>query len=266
MLLRIFAVTILFASAALAQSPAPNPSGNQSPELRAELKKLAAAAQSLHDDLPSFTCQETAKSQLLKKKKVKEQTQFVADVRVQRVADSRLFEQLRVKQVNGKAFNGGYVKMPIEVEGGFGEALFFFLPSTQPCLVFTLTPGRIDFESKPGTLDRSECDLAGTRHGFALLDAEGNVTHIEREVPPEFTEKFHLADYSSIDLVSTELGGRSYPLSARMSADVREDDEVKHFEATYTDCHLYKATVTILPGTEPVTGPAPSEPEAAPHR
>jgi hypothetical protein len=59
-----------------------------------------------------------------------------------------------------------------------------------------------------------------------------------------------------------ELGGREYPLSAKMTADVRGDGEVKHFEASYSGCHLFTATVTILPGAEPVTEPAP---DGAPH-
>jgi hypothetical protein len=238
---------------------AQGPEQSQSAELRAELKKLAGVAEMLRDDLPSFTCQETAKSQLLKKKKVKEQVQIAGEVRVQRVEGRRLLEQLNIAQVNGKPFAGGSVKAPIMVQGGFGESLFFFLPEIQPCFEFTLTAGRLDFVSRPEMLERTGCDVAGTRHGFALLNAEGNVTHMEREVPAETASEFHLVDSNTIDFVSTELGGQAYPLSAKMTADVPADGEVKHFDAVYTGCHLYKATVTILPGVSPVT-------EDAPHR
>jgi hypothetical protein len=247
----------------MAQGGGAGPSGGESPELRAELKKLAGVAEMLRDDLPSFTCQETAKSQLLKKNKVKQQVEFGGEVRVERVEGRRLLEQLQVTQLNGKPFAGGSVKAPIMVQGGFGESLFFFLPEIQPCFDFTLAPGRIDFETRPGMLDRTGCDVAGTRHGFVLLDGEGGVTHLERQVAPEIAAQFQLVDFNTVDFVSVDLGGRSYPLSAKMTADVREDGEVRHFEAVYSGCHLYKATVTILPGVTPVDGPPP---EDAPHR
>jgi len=262
MVIRAVAAALVLFSACFAQSVTPDQS--QSHQLWAELKQLGATAQSLHDDLPSFTCRETAKSQLLKKNKVKVQTLFVTDLRVQRSADSRLIEEMHFTEVNGRPYSGEPFRLPVEVRGGFGDGLFVFLPAIQPCFAFTLTPGRIDFESRPGARSMPDCELAGTRHGFALLDADGSITHLEREVPPEVTHRFHLADFSSIDFVSTELGGRSYPLSSKMSADVHEDGEVKHFEAIYTDCHLYKATVTVLPGTEPVTGLTPEN--APPHQ
>jgi len=269
MVLRVVAAALVLASVGMGRSAGPGSGGGGGMEqsepaaLRAELKKLAATAQMLRDDLPSFTCQETAKSQLLKKKKVKEQVEFAGEVRVQRVEEGRLLEQLNVTQVNGKPFAGGYFHTPIKVEGGFGASLFFFLPEIQPCFDFALTSGRLDFATRPGMLDQPGCDVAGTRRGFALLDADGNVTHMEREVPPETASQFHLVDFNTIDFVSTELGGRAYPLSAKMTADVPADGEVKHFEATYSGCHLFTATVTILPGVAPVNGPAP---EDAPHR
>jgi hypothetical protein len=263
MVLRVVAAALVLAAVGMAQGGGARQGGGESPELRAELKKLAGVAQMLRDDLPSFTCQETAKSQLLKKNKVKEQVQIAGEVRVERVEGRRLQEQLNIAQVNGKPFAGGSVKAPIMVQGGFGESLFFFLPEVQPCFEFTLRGGRLDFVSRPEMLERTGCDVAGTRHGFALLDAEGNITHMEREVPPETASEFHLVDSNTIDFVSTELGGQTYPLSAKMTADVPADGEVKHFEAVYSGCHLYKATVTILPGVAPVTGPAVDD---APHR
>jgi hypothetical protein len=257
MVVRAVAAALVLASVGMGQGWAQGPEQSGSTALRAELKKLAATAQMLRDDLPSFTCQETAKSQLLKKNKVKEQVAFAGEVRVKRADEGRLLEQLNVTQVNGKPFAGGYFETPIKVEGGFGESLFFFLPEIQPCFEFTLTSGRLDFASRPEMLDRPGCDVAGTKRGFALLDADGNVTHMEREVPPETASQFHMVDRNTIDFVSTELGGRTYPLLAKMTADVPADREVKHFEATYSGCHLFTATVTILPGVAPVTGDAP---------
>jgi hypothetical protein len=269
MVLRVVAAAVVLVSVGMAQGVGAGAglgqgqSGSESAELRTELKKLAGVAQMLRDDLPSFTCQETAKSQLLKKNKVKQQVQIVGEVRVQRVEERRLQEELKIAQVNGKPFAGGSVKAPVMVQGGFGESLFFFLPEIQPCFDFTLTGARLEFATRPGMLGQPGCDVAGTLRGFALLDGEGNIVHMEREVPPEIASQFHLVDANTIDFVYMELGGRAYPLSAKMTADVRGDGEVKHFEAAYSGCHLFTATVTILPGAAPVTEPAP---DGAPHR
>jgi hypothetical protein len=58
------------------------------------------------------------------------------------------------------------------------------------------------------------------------------------------------------------LDGKVYPLTAKMVADVPKEGGVTfHFEATYTGCHLFKATSRILPGVTPV----PESDPAVPH-
>jgi hypothetical protein len=259
---RLLAMTLWFAGLAPAQnSPSQAPAQSQSPALQAELKQLAAAAQSLQHDLPSFACKETALSQTVKKNKVKAQARFAGDLRVQRGEDGRLDENLQVTEVNGKPYSGGAFNPPVMVEGGFDQSLDFFLPSRQTCFHYSLSPGRIDFTSPPGTFDRRECSETGAPQGFALFDGAGNVTHIERQVPAEFARQVHVVNFTAIDFVSTELGGRMYPLPAKMTAGVaREDDLTLHFEATYSGCHLFKVTSTILPDVTPVPESAPAQP------
>jgi hypothetical protein len=216
---------------------------------RGELEKLGAAALSLQRDLPSFTCKETGLSQELKKGKVKEQVRFVADLRVERAARGRLDEQIEVTEVNGKPYTRGRFEPPFMVKGGFGESLFFFLPGTQDCFTYSLSAGRIDFVSPAGTFDRPQCTNTGAPNGFALVDDAGNATHLERRVDPEFAGQVHVVDFTAIDFVPTELDGKVYPLTAKMVADVPKEYGVTlHFEATYTGCHLFKATSRILPG------------------
>jgi hypothetical protein len=220
----------------------------QATALEAELKQLGAAALSLQRDLPSFTCTETGLSQALKKGKVKAQVRFVAEVRVERAAGGRLDEELQVSEVDGKRPRDRF-DPPFMVGGGFGESLFFFLPTTQACFHYSLSAGRIDFESPPGTFDRPQCTNTGAPKGFALLDDAGNATHLERQVPHEYAEQVHVVDFTAIDFVATELDGKVYPLTAKMVADEPKEDGVTvHFEATYTGCHLFKATSRILPG------------------
>ena len=234
---------------------------SQLPALQVELQKLAATAQSLREDLPSFTCTETAVSQAIKKSKVKEQVRFVAEVRVERTTAGRLDEQLQVTEVNGKPHSGGRFDPPFMVRGGFGESLFFFLPATQTCFRYSLSPDRIDFESQPGSFDRDECRSMGGPRGFALLDDAGRVTHVERTVPPDLALQVHAVDSAAIDFAPIELDGKVYPLAVREVSDARKDDYNLHFEATFTGCHLFKATSRILPDVTPV----PESGSGAPH-
>jgi len=147
------------------------------------------------------------------------------------------------------------------VGGGFGESLFYFLPGTQACFQYTLSAGqsdtqnqtqsqeRIDFVSPPGTFDRPQCRHTGAPDGFVLMDGGGIPMHLERQVPHEFAEQMHVVDFSAMDFVATELDGKVYPLTAKVVADEPKEDGVTlHFEATYTGCHLFKATSRILPG------------------
>jgi len=260
---------MLLAGAAIAQSPATGAQGSKPRAQQEELKKLGASAALLHTDLPGFACTETAMSQAIKenkrnpqKNKVTAQVQFVAEVRAQRGEDGRLDESLTLTEVDGKPASGGRFDPPIMVDGGFDQSLDFFLPERQSCFNFTLGNRRIDFVSPPGTFERKPCGEMGAPDGFALFDAAGNVTHVERQVPPENAQQAHLVNFTAIDFVPTELGGTVYALPAKMVSEVQKDGETLHFEATYSGCHLFKATSTILPGTAPDTGDAaaPSHP------
>jgi hypothetical protein len=258
---RVVAVAVLVACSAVAQGAAAGQEG-QAAALQAGLKQLAATAQSLQHDLPSFTCNESGLSQAIKKKKVKAQTRFAGELRVQRGQDGRLHERLDVTEVNGKPYRGGRFEPPFMVEGGFDQTLDYFLPERQACLRFSAGPGRIDFESAPGAANLHGCAEAGAPRGFALLDEGGNVTHVERRVALELASQYHIVDFSAVDFVATELDGKVYPLTAKVVADVpKEDGLTLHFEATYAGCHLFKATSTILPDVTPV----PDDKATSPH-
>lgn len=256
---------MLVSCSAIAQSPATGASGSQTPALQDELKKLAASAALLHTDLPGFACTETAVSEAIKKNKnnpkkdkVTERVQFVAGVRAQRGEDGRLHESLDVTEVNGKPYNWRTFHPPMMVEGGFDQSFDFFLAERQTCFNFTLSEGRIDFVSQPGSFNLAACGEMGAPHGFALFDEAGNVSHVERQVPPELARQVHIADFAASDIVPTELDGKMYPLPAKVVAEVPKDGEILHFEATYTGCHLFKTTSTILPGVAPVAGDDPT--------
>jgi hypothetical protein len=233
--------------------------------LQAELNKLASTAQSLQQDLPSFTCTETGLSQAIKKNKVKQQVRFVAEVRVERTAAGRLDEQLQVTQVNGKPYSKGRFEPPFMVRGGFGESLFFFLPATQTCFRYSLgatgNQGRIDFESLPGSFDRHQCKSMGMPQGSVLLDDAGRPIPVERKVPKEYAVQVHAVDSAAIDFAPIDLDGKTYPLAAREVSTASKDDYDLRFEATFSGCHLFKATSAILPDVTPV----PEGDSGAPH-
>ncbi|HUD22435.1 MAG TPA: hypothetical protein VMQ60_06290 [Acidobacteriaceae bacterium] len=263
--IRLLGIAILVTGAASAQNLPSVVSQSQTPVLQAERAKLAASAELLHTDLPGFACTETAVSQAIKKNKrnpqkdkITAQVRFVADVRAERAEDGRLHESLDVTEVNGKPYNWRRFDPPIMVEGGFDQSLDFFLPARQACFNFTLSEGRIDFDSPPSTFDRKECGETGAPRGFALFDESGAVTHLERQVPPEYARQAHLVDFAAIDFVPAELGGTVYPLPAKMVAEVPKDGETLHFEASFAGCHLFKAISTILPGVAPVPEDRPA--------
>jgi len=265
----LIAVGLGIALAATARSQAPGPQLSLPPSvqsqrsaLQTELEALAATAESLQHDLPSFSCRETGFSQVIKKSKVTTQVQFAGDLRVQRGADGRLHERLQTTEVNGKPFSGASFKRPIFVEGGFDESLDYFLPAEQTCFRFAASPGRVTFDSPPGSFDRPACVDMGAPSGFAQLEDAGRVVHIERTVPSEYASRVSVVDFSAIDFMWTELDGTMYPLSAKMVAEVPQGSETLHFEVTYSGCHLFKATSTVLPDVTPVpdSGPPPSHP------
>jgi hypothetical protein len=147
---------------------------------------------------------------------------------------------------------------PLFVRGGFDSALVYFAPSVQACYRYSLSPGRIDFETRTGPVSGHFCTEQGLK-GFALLDADGDITHIERTLPPDVAKPLKLVTFAAIDITPVTLNGHIYPLSHHMIADMPLSNAMGHFEATYNNCHLFTATVTLGPATEvpPASPPQP---------
>jgi hypothetical protein len=235
---------VLFSS-----SNAPAQQDTTPPTLQQELQRLGVAATALDHTLPSFTCQETVVSQRLQGKKLLQQTNFTATIRANRAADGTLAESYQPTTLNGKPISGSAFGLPVYVAGGFDRAMIYFLPSLQPCYRYKLSPGRIDFETTPHSASPLSCEYIDT-HGFALLDATGNITHLERRVSPKSAIHLHLAPFAAFDFADIHLNDRTYRLAHHMQAEVAQNGFVGRFDATYTDCHLYTATVTIGPASE----------------
>jgi hypothetical protein len=229
---------------ARAQAPAPPPL----------LARLAAVADALERSLPSFTCVETVVSEELHGIKVARRVDFTANLRMTRGADGKLDEAFSVTTLNGNPFSAGVVPHPIYVDGGFGRAMMYFSTPRQACYRYTLTElanggSRIDFFGLGG---QPPCTDPGTV-GFALLDKNGSVTRIERRVTDEVSRKHRLTPFAAIDFAPVELNGHNYWLSRHMVAETPLGRNSAYFDATYSECHQFTATVTI--------GPADTEPQ-----
>ncbi len=254
----MIALTLLLLSRVPNASPATAAPPRTPPELQQTLQRLGSAAEDLLQSTPSFTCDETATSQALHDQKVLRSVSLSGTVRTLRQPDGRMVETYAYKREHILLF---LPKLPpLFVSGGFDTALSYFLPSAQPCYRYSLSPGRIDFETRSGPVSGHICREQGLK-GFALLDAAGNITHIERTIPPAVAKSLKDVPFAAIDIAPVTLNGRVYPLSHHMIATQPLDyNATGRFEATYTHCHLFTSTVTIGPSSEI---PAPPEPPIA---
>jgi hypothetical protein len=254
-LLALGCAALLPAAACAQQGPTMN--------LPGELQRLGEAATTLEHMLPNFTCQEHAVSRALKGKKVIMTTQFVSTLRAQREADGTLKESFTVSEVNGKPFTSGTFHLPVFVSGGFDQAMRYFAPENQHCYRYALSVGRIDFATLPAAPGLPQCKEKDLQ-GYALLDAEGNVTYLERHVAPETAVAVHEANFAAVDFAAITLNERTYQLSRHLYAEMPMHNRPTTFTADYTDCKLFTATVTIRPGpdSDPVHD---APPDSLPH-
>jgi hypothetical protein len=241
---------------------APNaPSAVANPALATALAKLAADELELRKDLPNFTCRETATSRAMRKKMLVSEDRIVGNLRVQRNSRGRLTDHLEITELNGKPVtDSATYSKPVLVDGGFEEPLLYFLPAFQPCFQFALSGDRLDFSPASATRKLDACRSLGGPIGFAVLDQSGNLTHIERKVPPKYSQQAHVTEFTSNEVVPTELNGKIYPLGLKVVNDFVDNGLTRHFEATFSDCRYYTADIKILPGTTPLEDEPASPP------
>jgi hypothetical protein len=233
-------------------------SGADDATLQQELQKLGVVAEALDHSLPSLTCQENGLSERIVRGKVKQHVAFTASMRAERTPGGPLHETFIVTTLNGKPWEGKGVRFPYYTSGGFDSAMVYFRPRNQACYRFSLAHGRIDFQTAADVGSHPQC-RNDQLHGFALLDADGNVTHIERTVSADATRDFRLVPFAAIDFAPVELNGEVFRLSSHLVTEYPEGDAKGRFEATYTGCKLFSVSVKIGP-------PTPAAPDGAPQR
>jgi hypothetical protein len=260
---RIFGVVLALCCPAMmiSQRAAGQSSTTEGLTLQQELERLGTAEDTLEHSLPSFSCQEIGVSQWLVGSKMKERDEFTATLRSRRGADGTQAETYVPTVVNGRPFSGGNFSILFYVAGGFDRAMRYFAPVRQVCYRYSLAPGRIEFETAPDAASHAQCPNEGL-HGFALLDGEGDVSHLERTVSAKAAQMQHLAPFAAIDFAAIDLNGHTFRLSSHMFSELSQGRTRVTFDATYTDCRLFTTTVTIGPATpaneaEPGEMPAP---------
>ena len=245
---RALAATLLFAASLSAQqTPSPTNSPPHSPQLQAELDHLGTTAKAQILSLPSFTCQEIATSQLIRDQRVRTNVKVQGTVRVIREPGGNLEETYTYKRPFHLLFIPA--RLPYFVSGGFDSALSYFLPPAQACYQYTLSPRRIDFTTRTGVVPGHICRSRGLK-GFALLNAAGDVTHIQRTLPEDVARSLKITAFAAVDLAPVNLNGHVYLLSQHIIATQPLDNGEGYFEATYTNCHRFTSTVTLGPASE----------------
>jgi hypothetical protein len=216
--------------------------------LQGKLAKLSAASEDLEEHLPSFVCKETLVSQELRGKKVKTEVRAAGELRVMRDPTGKLNERFQASEMNGRPITPDKLRLPMFVSGGFKNALDFLRADLQTCFHFSVAGNRLDFDSGTDAAT-PECAKHTETRGFALLSSDGDIVHMERQVPVELAAQRNAVPFGSIDLNRTDLGGKSFLLSTHVRAEIPKGKSTYRWEANYSECRLYSVSVTIGPAT-----------------
>lgn len=213
------------------------------------LHHAAESAAAYQQSVPNFTCDETIRSELRKGRKVKFRVDTTGTFRVIRTADLPT-ESRHIVTANGKTTHeGDRIYLPAVMIGGFGNGLpVYFGASRQACFVYSFSPGRIDFEALPDVPKRSDCNgVAPQARGFALFDATGAITHIERRVPDAVAVSTNYATFTALDYAPATMNGRAFTLPFHVMSEIPRGNLTATFDAHYSACHLYSGTITLEP-------------------
>jgi hypothetical protein len=238
---------------------APQVPAQQPLSLAVALHRLAAQAAALEHSLPSLTCMESAISQERRHDMVLRSVDFTASLSARRNPDESITESRDYRTLRGQPFTGGGFVMPMYVTGGFSRAMRYFSADQQPCYQYTLRGNRIDFTTAAHPPEG--CRTRGT-NGYALIDDEGNITHMERTVSGHWAADYNQVPHAIIDFAALTLNNTSYRITKHLLADQANRGSIDYFEADYTACRLFSATITLgpaveAPNTRPDTTPAP---------
>jgi hypothetical protein len=203
--------------------------------LEKALASLAADASDLQQKLPSFECKESFISQGIKGGKTKKRDTVEGTVRVVRGEDGKMVEHFSASVENGKAIKPEKLHVPYFLVDGFEDALAMFLPDLSRCSVFSLTGNRLEWKRRPDATDTVCKENPGFLTGFALLDNEGHAVHTE-------------INGDNHDFEAVEFNGHNFWIAKHVTDKFKNEDWTNEWEANYSGCRLFSASVRLLPG------------------
>ena len=211
------------------------------------LQRMAEQSAEYRKSLPDFTCNESVVSMARQSWLRKSKVEFQATIRVTRTPAGALMENFFMTSYMGTPVPQGVkFPVPVYVQGGFGRGVpLFFAAENQRCFVYSGEGDRVDFKVKPGA---QGCMEPPSTEGYAQLDAAGLLQHGETHRVPEEAKKLGLTTLTSEDYGPVELDGKEFRLPVHLYAEIRDGKLLRTFEAKYSECRLFKVSVTIKPG------------------
>jgi hypothetical protein len=204
--------------------------------------KAAANQQQLDSRAPSFVCHEEGVSREVHNGKEKRHVTLTGEVTVIRQPDGKLKEHFAVETLDGKPWSKPF-NAPLFINDAFANPFNMFSSNQRGCFDFTLHDDHLDFHIRPSASDQPSCkDFNPHMNVSAVLDAEGQIISLDRTFPPA-------PDDGLVELALVHLGGEDFRITRHISFQRQlKSDTLSTFEGTYTNCHLFRATVTLQGG------------------
>ncbi len=237
--------------------------------VRQILEKVRANVEASVAALPNIDCEEHLRSVELAGHKVKSSITLDSTMRATRQPNADEFEEEHTYHaLNGKApKKGTRVVLPLSIAGGFGNSFSPYLASKYDrCHEFTLLPSGTEKEILLEVVGRLESYQSALCSEFMLdlkarfwLDAgSAQILRMEAVSPTAGEQIGFKALTSRTEYALVPLGEKSYLLPVHVHADLARNDGsiARQYDAEYSHCRRYGATVEILPSSDP-----PGKPE-----
>ena len=234
------------------------------------LARITANAATYNATLPSLTAEESIDSEIHTLGIFHQRTHAQATFRVLRQAPGApLKESRQFLSFNNKPLDPTHPgHLPLTVIGAFGAVQStFFRPDHLSSYRFNLLPtpapnGNLQLTIAGDPTNPSCQGTCAGLSGLALLDpATLQITHIDRTITPEASQRNHAAFFVAVDFAPARLSGpagdQTFWLPTRISTRLEHNDGF--FIATYSNYRRFTASMQILP-LDPDA--APSQPPA----
>jgi hypothetical protein len=229
------------------------------------LEKTRANVETSVAALPNIDCEEHVRSVQIIDNKPRHAIEVDSTVRATRQQNADEFKEERIlHKLNGKApKKQAQVSLPLSLAGGFGNSFSPYLSlKYEWCHEYELVPSGTETKILLEVVDRMENYRDAVCSQFSVqtrarfwLDAESLRILRMEAVSPHAGERIGLKTLSTrTDYALVPLGQNSYLLPVRVHAELARSDGsiAEQYDAEYSKCRRYGATVRILPGVSEV--------------